>query len=283
MKRNQVIAIILVLIFLYDAVDYGVMLYHTLTEKLEPGTTRYFPWQNYIYPSTLLIELLGIAQFILSKYQKSALLRLIILYQLFSYFIYQILLVNKGLFIKVHFDFVSLFYDLAACFKIYVLILLQNRLKPKLIENTDGHTYFDQVGKWNRVLHRLIDTAMLALLIGLYLDSFDDLIRSFIRSENYFASLLGSLLNYQEGVYFPFYFLSTLYYLLSEGIFNTSVGKIIMGNMIVDDEAQKPSVGQRIGRTFSRLIPFDAISFFWPRGWHDRLTDTYVVKAAKKD
>jgi uncharacterized RDD family membrane protein YckC len=72
------------------------------------------------------------------------------------------------------------------------------------------------------------------------------------------------------------------YYILFEGIWGQTLGKMITKTIVVDESGNKPTIGQIIGRSFSRLIPFEAFSCFGrqSRGWHDSLSKTYVVKKA---
>lgn len=41
---------------------------------------------------------------------------------------------------------------------------------------------------------------------------------------------------------------------------------------------EKPSFSVIFKRTLCRLIPFDGFSFLGSRGWHDSISDTYVVE-----
>ena len=68
-----------------------------------------------------------------------------------------------------------------------------------------------------------------------------------------------------------------LYYGFFEGLFGRSVAKFITGTTVVNENGEKPSFGTILKRTFCRLIPFDALSFLGSRGWHDSISDTYVV------
>lgn len=70
---------------------------------------------------------------------------------------------------------------------------------------------------------------------------------------------------------------SILYYIFFEGIFGRSVAKFITGTIVVNENGLKPDFGTIVKRTFCRLIPFDALSFLGNRGWHDSISDTYVV------
>ena len=66
-------------------------------------------------------------------------------------------------------------------------------------------------------------------------------------------------------------------------MFNTTPGKCATNTVIVNEAGNRPNFGQILGRTFARLIPFDALSFFSARGWHDSLSGTYVVSAANNE
>lgn len=71
------------------------------------------------------------------------------------------------------------------------------------------------------------------------------------------------------------------YYILTEGFLGRSFAKFITGTVVVDENGRKPSFGTVIKRSLSRIIPFDGLSFLGDRGWHDSISDTYVVN--KKD
>ncbi len=76
-----------------------------------------------------------------------------------------------------------------------------------------------------------------------------------------------------------------LYYIILEGIFNTTAGKCATGTTIANASGERPNFGQILGRTFCRLIPFEAFSFFaaGARGWHDSMSNTYVVQSINKE
>jgi uncharacterized RDD family membrane protein YckC len=71
------------------------------------------------------------------------------------------------------------------------------------------------------------------------------------------------------------------YYVFFESIWARTPGKLIFGTVVVNDAGGKPSLGQVITRTLCRFIPFEAFSFFGERGWHDRLSNTRVVRKRK--
>ena len=69
------------------------------------------------------------------------------------------------------------------------------------------------------------------------------------------------------------------YYIITEAAFQRSPAKFITKTMVVRADGTRPSTGQIIGRTFARMIPFEAFSFLGtpPVGWHDSLSKTRVV------
>ena len=76
-----------------------------------------------------------------------------------------------------------------------------------------------------------------------------------------------------------------LYYIILEGIFNTTAGKCATNTTIVNERGERPDFGQVLGRTFCRLIPFEAFSFFadGARGWHDSIPNTYVTESMNRE
>jgi uncharacterized RDD family membrane protein YckC len=77
----------------------------------------------------------------------------------------------------------------------------------------------------------------------------------------------------------PFMF---LYYGFFEGIWGRTPGKWLFGTIVVDKDGMKPSIGQVMGRTACRFIPFEPFSFFGTLGWHDRIPGTRVVRSRRK-
>jgi uncharacterized RDD family membrane protein YckC len=67
------------------------------------------------------------------------------------------------------------------------------------------------------------------------------------------------------------------FYTFFEGIWGRTPGKFILGTVVVNAKGEKPSLKQIVGRTFCRMIPFEAFSFFGEEGWHDSIPNTRVV------
>lgn len=72
-----------------------------------------------------------------------------------------------------------------------------------------------------------------------------------------------------------------VYYIMMEALFQRTIGKLVTGTRVVTADGGLPGFGQVVGRTFARLIPFEAFSFLGkiPTGWHDTLSGTRVIKS----
>lgn len=71
------------------------------------------------------------------------------------------------------------------------------------------------------------------------------------------------------------------YYILFESTMQSSPGKLILGRVVVNEYGEKPSFKQILGRSYSRLVPFESFSCFEGLGWHDSWSGTMVIR--KKD
>ena len=71
------------------------------------------------------------------------------------------------------------------------------------------------------------------------------------------------------------------YYLFFEGIWQRTPGKWITKTKVVMQNGSKPDFLHILGRSLSRIIPFEPLSFLaGPVGWHDSLSTTLVVTAS---
>jgi uncharacterized RDD family membrane protein YckC len=73
-------------------------------------------------------------------------------------------------------------------------------------------------------------------------------------------------------------FTNFLYYFFMESVSGKTIGKLITGTKVVTQDSNKPTTKQIALRSLSRLVPFEPFSFFSESGWHDRWSDTIVVK-----
>lgn len=134
--------------------------------------------------------------------------------------------------------------------------------------NEDSNFNLVEASKGKRIANYLIDGIIaqfigsaLSLVMGMQVDTGFNLI----------ANLSG----------IGFYL---LYYIMFEHLNNgRTIGKMVTRTKVVTETGETPTVEALIGRTFARIIPFDALSFLGARnnGWHDRLSHTLVVDLDK--
>lgn len=73
------------------------------------------------------------------------------------------------------------------------------------------------------------------------------------------------------------YLILVAYYFILESTIQRTVGKFVTDSVVIDEYGNKPSNAAILGRSFARIIPFEAFSCLGERGWHDTLSNTYVV------
>jgi uncharacterized RDD family membrane protein YckC len=71
------------------------------------------------------------------------------------------------------------------------------------------------------------------------------------------------------------------YYLFFESLWQRTPGKFLLGTVVINEQGDKPSFGQVLGRTLCRFIPFEPFSFLGREGWHDSISRTKVVMLRK--
>jgi uncharacterized RDD family membrane protein YckC len=80
-----------------------------------------------------------------------------------------------------------------------------------------------------------------------------------------------------------FSWLATLffYYLVCEGIWFRTIGKMITGTRVIHTSGRSPSFIQVLIRTLVRYVPLEFLSYLGggnrPSGWHDRWSNTRVI------
>lgn len=70
-----------------------------------------------------------------------------------------------------------------------------------------------------------------------------------------------------------------VYFVFFESVFGRTPGKFLTGSVVVDSEFERPSLTRILGRTLSRFVPFEGLTFLGrdASGWHDRWSGTRVV------
>ena len=135
-----------------------------------------------------------------------------------------------------------------------------------------------RMDRGKRFVHYLIDsivyyiiTSVVGLILGfLYAEGVPGPLRLYIR--------LGVIGQFLFGV-----FLTLIYYGTMELTSQRTIGKLITGAIVVMEDGSKPPANVILLRTLCRAIPFEQFSFLGDsgRGWHDTITETYVVDAKR--
>ena len=146
-------------------------------------------------------------------------------------------------------------------------------IKTDLEEKIEEEKEFDskKVKSTIRLLNFIIDSiaflivfAILGFIIGLFYNT----------DNQVFIQLAGYLL--LAVAFFG-------YYIFMEYKYQKTIGKLITKTKVLRADGDKAQLGDIIARTFCRLIPFDRLSYlFTSNGFHDRLSNTTVVKDDKE-
>jgi hypothetical protein len=251
---------------------------------ITPGTGYNMGWQVWVTHLFTVLGIAGLIIFITSAFKNSVLLRIFmckVIIGLPATFFYQYNFLSN--FDKYKGDVFS-YISIADVLLITVssvagLWMLTRERVPKLqhymIGTESAVAEFSPASGWKRFANYMVDIVFIYFIIFNYLD----VVRywSFLKRNGYMDSY-GYI-----PVLLPLISLM-FYYFILEGIFNTTAGKCATNTVVVNSSGEVPSVGQRLGRTLCRLIPFEAFSFLGTnaRGWHDTITDTYVVASTNK-
>ncbi len=127
-----------------------------------------------------------------------------------------------------------------------------------------------QAEKLLRFINFVVDYIIIFLIQYLVLDYiiYSDFKHKIMAAFNYelFLWLLSIIL-------YLAYYVSLEYFTMGR-----TIGKFITGTMVVNENGNLPNSNDFLKRNFSRIVPFDALSFLGSRGWHDSWSDTKVVK-----
>ncbi|MBN0986449.1 RDD family protein [Amphritea pacifica] len=123
--------------------------------------------------------------------------------------------------------------------------------------------------KMRRFLNYLIDIILMQVVFGFLIG-----VAAMLLFGNAGLDYIDSIPDYLFGVT-----VMVIYYLIFEGFFGVTIGKLVTGTRIVSETGLPPAFGQILGRTFLRIVPFEPFSFLGKtgRGWHDTVSNTYVI------
>jgi|WetSurMetagenome_2_1015567.scaffolds.fasta_scaffold03059_5 uncharacterized RDD family membrane protein YckC len=162
--------------------------------------------------------------------------------------------------------------------EIYHVDKCENFKEIKLADQEKDYLNLDIANVWKRLANALIDQIcmyVLVIIIAFVVVIYAILTNSDLSWLERDSDLSGLII----GIITTF-----TYYVFFESIFSASIGKFITGTRVVNKDGSKPSFKSILGRTLSRCIPLEFLSFFKnnPIGIHDSLSETLVIDIRKK-
>lgn len=144
---------------------------------------------------------------------------------------------------------------------------------PDLLEDIQVEQQYEDANNWLRLANYLIDLILfyLVFIFGIGTIIVATQSEALIDGINNLPVLVDRLIGMVS---------YALFMSLIEGFSKgRSLGKLITGTKVVRWDNQSFGWGDAFGRSFSRIVPFEFLSIFWGSPWHDKWTDTRVVKA----
>ncbi len=150
-----------------------------------------------------------------------------------------------------------------------------------LADELSPHLQYQPASRGQRFLNWLIDNLLLryglsyvtGTMVGYLLGTFfPEFIMRIIEEEN--------RLNLWVLGYIIVIFNYLIYYTICEkGFRGYTMGKLITGTRVIREDGEELTFRDALLRTLSRLVPFEVLSGFGIRPWHDSWTKTRVIKS----
>lgn len=238
---------------------------------------------SYLNVFFYLLFLLGVILFFISAQKESRLVRFI----LSIMFLQSILLFLLGLFSNLYYIKMVLqngslwnflLFLVKNSFYAYLAYFALNTLKKTKEIDAEFRELEEEIvfipneaSKWQRLFHFIIDAYICLFLFSRLAPLvIPNILEKFTSQGNERTPIVIFLLLAQL-VYYPFF----------EYFLNATPAKLLTESRVTSNIGQAPQFRAILGRTFARYIPFSPLSFLFSTGWHDRLSDTVVVKEVR--
>ncbi|TRX58714.1 RDD family protein [Fulvivirga sp. M361] len=139
--------------------------------------------------------------------------------------------------------------------------LASEALEEKVIKYNRG-----EATRWQRIFNLVFDTYMSILILSPFISYFE------------FMGGLENSLGERYTAYGIILAFRLVYYLFFETLLGMTPAKFLSETRVVSTDFKRPESTKILLRTLSRYVPFDAFSFLGDRGWHDKWSNTAVVK-----
>ncbi|AZB10384.1 RDD family protein [Chryseobacterium sp. G0162] len=128
--------------------------------------------------------------------------------------------------------------------------------------------------QWQRGFHLLIDSLVMIAVFTNFVLGF-----SFTLKNN---DIFQSYFNNYWGLAVIIVLIRLVFYPVFEFYFGSTPAKFLTESRVVDQNNNQPGFKTIFIRSLYRSIPFDSLSFFSKNGWHDSLSETYVIKEKRE-
>jgi uncharacterized RDD family membrane protein YckC len=159
----------------------------------------------------------------------------------------------------------------------------ENNIQPGetgLAEELNLFTQYQPATQGQRFLNWLIDNLFMRFALGvltgwlvgeILVRFFPEIAMRIAYEQNTLDTIL---VNYLFG-----FFNYLIYYTICEKAFRGhTLGKLITGTRAIREDGHELTFKDAFLRSLSRLVPFEVLSGFGDRPWHDNWTKTYVIK-----
>ncbi len=161
-------------------------------------------------------------------------------------------------------------------FKIFGVKMINNTMNNQVeSEENENNNYSNVIAsKSKRLTNYIIDILIIFIMYGILDTIFYYLANNASTNMNLYNKSHDSILGY-----FNIQILVIFYYFILEITTGRTIGKLFTKTKVLNLYGDKPSFDEILKRTFSRIIPFDNISFLgkYSVGWHDSISKTKVV------
>jgi uncharacterized RDD family membrane protein YckC len=283
-KAVGIVAFIIAILGLFSIspfIHYPLLLNFTVTINL--WISRSFSGNNYLNIFLYCLLLAGSVFYFTSNFKESRLIRFvfsIILLSKIYYVIFGVIgiclipnFLNGGMLLFIthyiaHFGYIYLICKL--------LIYINSRKTPsteKTEYNNEIVLSYDHASLWQRFFHRFLDL-MLCIIITYMLSDY----LMYIEKTRLVLLLLQSILGPKFAGYLLLICIESIYLIAFESIFGATPAKFFTECRVLSAEGIKPSFKSILIRTLVRFVPFEGLSFITNNCWHDRWSNTMVVK-----
>ncbi|MBN8622651.1 MAG: RDD family protein [Flavobacteriales bacterium] len=183
---------------------------------------------------------------------------------------------NDSLSKKTFFSLINFAYNLFFIFLSFKFLKITSLNRElKITEKQIGEkikTEIEETTRLERFLHHILDTLFIIFLLFSISGIF------FYFKDFKGTNIIPDFLNNRFGIYVFIFIMRFIYFPFFERLFGSTPAKFLTNSRVVNSKAEIPSREKIFERTLYRHIPFDAFSFLGRKGWHDSISETYVVK-----